>query len=65
MYKTYFGTLRPVGSNCMRFYMMKCWQGTDALQKTHVATNRTNSAFNSVFLNLWKIVKEVVINMFI
>ena len=35
------------------------------MMKSRAATNRTNSAFNSVFRNLWKVVKEVVISMFI
>ena len=40
--------------------MMTSVQGACSLQKSHAATNRTNSAFNSVFGNLCKIVSSLV-----
>ena len=40
--------------------MMTSVQGACSLQKSHAATNRTNSAFNSVFGNRCKIVSSLV-----
>ena len=58
MYKTSFGTLRPAGGNCIALYD-EIWAGRGRVKKFAVAANRTNSAFNSVFGDFWKIVKEV------